>query len=177
VGHIYTSLNKVQFQHSNRSTEIVLGLKSTYQFNSKHDVANILLTVLTNITVTTLIIFHVLRSRCALSNIIPSEDVRLYTGVVAILIESALPPSILGIITAALLMTWNALIVPPSEGFQICYYLFSGLFFIFCVSSSLHLQVIFLQRSLVDSPPSDTLTAHDHIPSHNRPLRYEIPLP
>jgi hypothetical protein len=133
VGH--TSLNKVQFQHSNRSTEIVLGLISTYQFNSKYDTANILLLVATNVTVTTLITFHVLRARRTLLNILPLEDIRLYTGVVAILIESALPPSILGIITAALLMAWN---VPPSAELAICYYTVSSLFFIFCVSSRLH---------------------------------------
>jgi hypothetical protein len=175
VGH--TSLNKVQFKHSNRSTEIVLGIISTYWQNSEYSIANILLTVSTNVTVTTLITFHLLRARRTLSKILPLEDIRLYTGVVAILIESALPPNIFGIITVALLLARDSLNVPPSKGFLIWYYLFSSLFYIFCVSSTLHVQVIFLQRGLIDSPPSDTLTAHDHIPSHNRPLRYEIPLP
>jgi hypothetical protein len=150
---------------------------STHEHDSvragKYTIANNLLTVSTNVTVTTLITFHVLRARRTLAKILPLQNIRLYMGVVAILIESALPPSIFGIITAALSLHRDALAIPPSEGLLICYETFAALFYIFCVSPSL--QVVFLQRSLVDSPPSDTLTPNDHLPHHYRPLLHEVP--
>jgi hypothetical protein len=177
VGH--ASLTKVPFEYSNRCTETVFGLLSTHGHDSvrarKYGIANILLTVSTNVTVTTLITFHVLRARRTLAKILPLQDIRLYTGVVAILVESALPPSVFGIVTAALMLYNEALPVPPSEAFMISYYTVTALFYIFCVSPSL--QVIFLQRSLVDSLPLDTRTARNHISCHNRSLIYEIPLP
>ncbi|RXW15097.1 hypothetical protein EST38_g10758 [Candolleomyces aberdarensis] len=57
----------------------------------------------------------------------------LYTGVVAILIESALPLSVFGIIAAALLLVVNS--STSAAGPMVCFYLFDGLFFSFCVLS------------------------------------------
>jgi hypothetical protein len=144
----HASLTNVPFEYSNRSTETVFGLISTHEDDSvrfrKYAIANTLLTVSTNVTVTTLITFHVLRARRTLAKILPLQDIRLYTGVVAILVESALPPSIFGIITAALMLRQDALTVPPSEGFLICFSTLSALFYIFCVSPSL--QVFFFAK-------------------------------
>ncbi|KAJ2917981.1 hypothetical protein MD484_g2449, partial [Candolleomyces efflorescens] len=64
--------------------------------------ASTLLTVSTNIIVTSLITFHLLRARRNLGKVLPSADMRVYTGVIAILVESAAPLTILGIIAAIL---------------------------------------------------------------------------
>ncbi|RXW20762.1 hypothetical protein EST38_g5074 [Candolleomyces aberdarensis] len=61
-----------------------------------------MLTVCTNVLVTAIISFHLYRARRTLSQMLPSHDTRLYTGVVAILVESAVPLALLGPITAAL---------------------------------------------------------------------------
>jgi hypothetical protein len=135
--------------------EKVLGLISTYGHNSVHSrryrISNALLTISTNVTVTILIRFRVLRARCTLAKMLPLNNVRLYTGVVAILVESTLPPSIFGIVAVVLLLTAEHLNLPSSEGLVFCFYLFTGLYSIFCVSSSLQ---SYLSKHVVDSPPS-----------------------
>ncbi|KAJ2924158.1 hypothetical protein H1R20_g12937, partial [Candolleomyces eurysporus] len=92
--------------------------------------ASSLLTVSTNVVVTSLITFHLLRARRTLSKLLPSKDMRLYTGIVAILIESALPVTIFGIIQAALAHTSNR-----SEVEVVCLSVFDGLFSAFCALS------------------------------------------
>ena len=64
---------------------------------------------------------------------------RVYTGIVAILIESALPLSIFGIIEG-ILMRLAASGGNLSEAFLGSYYFFAGLFYAFCVGSSLHIS-------------------------------------
>ena len=59
-----------------------------------------LLTVLTNVIVTSMITFYLIRARRSLSQVLPSKSLRLYTGVVTLLIESALPLTIFGIMFA-----------------------------------------------------------------------------
>jgi hypothetical protein len=95
--------------------------------------ASTLLTVTTNITVTGLIAFRLLRARRTLSKVLPSADLRLYTGVVAVLIESALPLSFFGVLAAIMQQLDNHEFQVP-EAFPVCYGLFIGLFYIFCVS-------------------------------------------
>ncbi|RXW13101.1 hypothetical protein EST38_g12750 [Candolleomyces aberdarensis] len=56
-----------------------------------------ILTVSTNVMVTSMISFHLIRARRGLSKVLPSRDLKLYTGVVALLLESALPLAIFGI--------------------------------------------------------------------------------
>jgi hypothetical protein len=93
-----------------------------------------LLTVTTNIMVTGLIVFRLLRARRTLSRLLPSADLRPYTGVLALLIESALPLSLFGIISSTLQQKLtNA--SQETDGFLVCYALFTGLFYSFCVSS------------------------------------------
>lgn len=99
----------------------------------KFAAASTLLTVTTNIIVTGLIAFRLLRARRTLAKVLPSADLRLYTGVVAVLIESALPLSLFGII-AAILQQLDHNGYQVSEGFLACNALFIGLFYIFCVS-------------------------------------------
>ena len=94
--------------------------------------ASTFLTVSTNIVVTSLITFHLVRARRALAKVLPSADMRVYTSVVAILVESAAPLTIFGIIAAILQRTQSAM----SPGFNVCESLFDGLFYSFCVSSN-----------------------------------------
>ena len=95
-----------------------------------------LLTFRTNAFVTTLITFRLIRARLEVSKLSPMEDTRVYTGTVAILIESAAPLSLFGIPTAILELTGRRFrIVSNREAFTVVYMVFSGLFFAFCVSA------------------------------------------
>ncbi|KAJ2926143.1 hypothetical protein H1R20_g10959, partial [Candolleomyces eurysporus] len=101
-----------------------------------YSVASTLLTVSTNIIVTTLITIRLLRARRTLTKLLPSADVRVYTGVIAILIESAAPLALFGLITAVTILgqitgTMN----DSSEGVIVCMVLFDGLFYSFCALS------------------------------------------
>ncbi|RXW17397.1 hypothetical protein EST38_g8450 [Candolleomyces aberdarensis] len=92
------------------------------------------LTVTTNVVITGLISFRLLRARRSLSKLLPSADMHLYTGVVAILIESALPLSLFGILAAVMQQLGNSA-VGTSVGFLVCDPLFAGLFYSFCTLS------------------------------------------
>ena len=95
-----------------------------------------LLTVLTNVLVTALITFRLLRARHTLSKVFSKKHLQLYTGVVAILIESALPLTVSGVIAGALLLATTTISKsPPSAGYQVCLDMFYGTFYSFCVSS------------------------------------------
>jgi hypothetical protein len=87
------------------------------------------LTVSTNIVVTSLITFRLLRARRALAKVLPSADMGVYTGVIAILVESAAPVAVFGIVTAILQQ-----LTMRSPGYYVCQMLFDGLFYSFCVS-------------------------------------------
>ncbi|KAJ2936312.1 hypothetical protein H1R20_g772, partial [Candolleomyces eurysporus] len=90
-----------------------------------------MLIVLTNIIVTTLITNRLLRARRRLVKLLPSADVQVYIGVIAILIESAAPLTILGIILAALAL--RDLVIPQGSGGIIaCGRLFEALWYSFC---------------------------------------------
>ncbi|KAJ2923594.1 hypothetical protein H1R20_g13500, partial [Candolleomyces eurysporus] len=117
-------------------TYIVFWFISTYrdENNMRHTAASTFLTVSTNIVVTGLITFRLLRTRRALAKILPSVDAQVYTGVIAILIESAAPLTIFGIIAAILLQLEDSLI-GKSAGYFVCFYLFQGLFYSFCALS------------------------------------------
>ncbi|KAJ2936650.1 hypothetical protein H1R20_g465, partial [Candolleomyces eurysporus] len=97
---------------------------------AKFESARTLLTVSTNILATGLISFYLLRARYRLSYIFPPKELQLYTGVVAMLVESALPLSIVGIIYGALALAG----VPKThpEKFLVAWYTVSALFFTFC---------------------------------------------
>ncbi|RXW13393.1 hypothetical protein EST38_g12463 [Candolleomyces aberdarensis] len=100
----------------------------------KYSAASTFLTVSTNIIVTSFITFRLLRVRRALAMVLQSTDAQVFTGVIAILIESAAPLTIFGII-AAILQHLNGSQLHQSPGFLVCSYLFEGLFYSFCAIS------------------------------------------
>jgi hypothetical protein len=104
--------------------------------DTAYESARTFLTASTNVMVTTLISGYLIRARRNLSQLLPSRDMSLYTGVVAILIESALPLSVFGVIYAGIG------VVPDLPGptsaassFTVAYYTFGSLFYCFSVSS------------------------------------------
>jgi hypothetical protein len=98
---------------------------------TRYSAASTFLTVATNFVVTSIITFRLLRARHTLSKLLPTADARLYTGVISILIESAAPLTIFGVI-AAILQQIDA---QESPGYFVSLNLFVGLFYSFCVSS------------------------------------------
>jgi hypothetical protein len=88
------------------------------------------LTVSTNIVVTILITFRLLRARRTLAKVLPSADMRVYTSVIAILFESAAPLTIFGVIAAILQLAAQS---NRSPAFFVFNPLFGGLFYSFCV--------------------------------------------
>ncbi|RXW16538.1 hypothetical protein EST38_g9311 [Candolleomyces aberdarensis] len=104
--------------------------------NSTSYFASTLLIVSTNIIVTTLITIRLLRARRTLAEVLPSADVRVYIGVIAILIESAAPLTIFGIITAVITVARAAgAVYESSEEAMACNAFFEGLFYSFCTLS------------------------------------------
>ncbi|KAJ2926530.1 hypothetical protein H1R20_g10559, partial [Candolleomyces eurysporus] len=97
-----------------------------------YEVSRVFLTVATNLMVTGLIAYHLLRTRRSLSKLLPNQDNRLYAGPMAILIESALPLTVLGLAYAPFLVVP----LPKSNGavasFLVAYNTLNTLFYMFC---------------------------------------------
>jgi hypothetical protein len=104
------------------------------RLTSSTGAASTFLTVSTNIVVTSLITLRLLRARRALGKVLPSADMQVYTGVIAILVESAAPLTIFGVISA-ILQQFGAK-SNQSPGYYVCVTLFECLFYSFCVSSN-----------------------------------------
>jgi hypothetical protein len=104
------------------------------KFVASTNAASTFLTVSTNIFVTSLITFRLLRARRALAKVLPSVDMRVYTGVIAILVESAAPLTIFGIVAA--ILQQSSAKSNNSPGYYVCQVLFDCLFYSFCVSSN-----------------------------------------
>ena len=129
-----------------------------------------LLTVSTNVVVTSLITFRLLRARRALAKVLPAESLQVYTGVIAILVESAAPLTLFGIV-AAILQQLSAVLSVES---LVSSSVFDALFYSFCASSSIYLPY----PLCVLTPRSyDTVAfaAYDHLQSDDRTLVYEVP--
>jgi hypothetical protein len=128
--------NMVYADHTPDSQHIGLFITGVFVPNGKlvasTNAASTFLTVSTNIVVTSSITFRLLRARRALAKVLPSADMRVYTGVIAILVESAAPLTIFGTI-AAILQQLNARSTMPLE-YYVCLPLFDCLFYSFCVS-------------------------------------------
>lgn len=93
------------------------------------EIAAIFLTVLTNFMVTALITFYIRRERRALSDLqISPLDMRLYTGAVALVVESALPLTVVGLAFATLLAA------RPLDDSKLLMLPLSFLFYALCVS-------------------------------------------
>ena len=82
------------------------------------------LTVSLNIVVTSMICFRLLRARALTLGVLPPEMSRMYTSIVAMLIESAAPLSVLGI----------GLVVVTARSSPLTY-AFSDVWGLFCVES------------------------------------------
>ncbi|KAJ2917085.1 hypothetical protein MD484_g3325, partial [Candolleomyces efflorescens] len=132
--------------------------------------ASQLLTVGTNIIVTTLITFHLLRTRRTLSKLLhPSiqsgdprgvvleyrdtAESRMYTRVIAILIESAFPLSLLGVAAAIFQQVPVPRNQARAEAYLVWYHLVDGLFYSFCALSP-HMIIfrVTIGRSWLKSP-------------------------
>ena len=108
----------------------IIGVDAT-----RYSAASTFLTVSTNVVVTSLITFRLLIARRNLSKLMPTADARLYTGVISILIESAAPLTVFGII-GAILQQVDAYDtrIQKSPAYFVCLNVFVGLFYSFCVS-------------------------------------------
>lgn len=134
----------VTLTRSLESQHLVLFFLGTYNPDQGRGMseaaASTFLTVSTNIIVTTFITFHLLRARRSLEKLMPSADMRTYTGVIAILIESAAPLTVFGIISAIMQQLTTSLSDRPD--YIVSRFIFDGLFYSFCVSS------VYKERSL-----------------------------
>ena len=93
------------------------------------------LTVSTNIIVTAFITFRLTRARRIFGELLPSAaDLRIYTGVIATLVESAAPLAVFGV-AAAITQQLGVSSRSKDPALYVFYYLFQGLFYSFCVSS------------------------------------------
>ncbi|KAJ2913704.1 hypothetical protein MD484_g6717, partial [Candolleomyces efflorescens] len=125
--------------------------------------ASAFLTVSTNILVTSFITFRLLRARQTLQRILPSADVQFYTGVIAIMIESALPLTVFGII-AAILVQLDSSPPPKSPKYYVFDYLFQCLFYAFCgLSPHMIIFRVTTGRSFTKFPSSNDGVASNAI--------------
>lgn len=97
-----------------------------------------------DVVMTTLIVVRIIHLRRALFRLLPTQDFRLYTGPVAILIESALPLTIVGI--AATVFAYAIPVHMHSPFGNAAYRISFSLFYSFTVSRE--------HSSRVDCPPS-----------------------
>lgn len=139
---------------------------SSHNVNSKHEAAWIFMNVATNVMVTALISFHLLITRSSLSQIIPSKQLTLYHGVVAILIESALPLSVFGVIYASMLVGTVQEETKSLAMFDSARTVFSFLYYAFTVSLRLPCYSA-SELTLVD--PGYCTSSH-HFPNHDQPI-------
>ena len=101
--------------------------------------ARAFLTVSTNIMVTGLISFQLLQARRSLSIALPSADLKHYTSVVAIIIDSAAPLTVSGIIYAAVVASYQkaSSVRSSALGHYVAALNISAVFFYaFCVSGT-----------------------------------------
>jgi hypothetical protein len=92
-----------------------------------------------------LISFHLLQARHTLSKMLPAKNLKLYTGVMAILIESALLLTVSGIIYAAIVAAREQVAGPSLGPYAAAVNMFAFFFFCFCVSGP-------LSSATVDTP-------------------------
>jgi hypothetical protein len=122
--------------HTSDSQHLALFIAGTLLrsdgLNTSTAAGSTFLTVSTNIVVTSLITFRLLCARRALAKVLPSADMRVYTSVIAILVESAAPLSIFGVVAAILQQLGPKSTRSPR--FYVFDTLFQALFYSFCVS-------------------------------------------
>lgn len=131
------------------------------------------LTIATNIFVTSIITYRLLHARRRLSKVCPSQDMQHYTGVVAILIESAAPLTIFGIPTAILDTVGRRGATNHREKYIIAYMTLSSLFVAFCVSASKFLPI---SKDTFESPSffPEPFATYDHFPGDDRSVLDQV---
>jgi hypothetical protein len=82
----------------------IAGQRYSVEDMLKFEAASTFLTVATNLMVTASILFFLLSERLRLSRVFTPKQLGLYTGVVSMLIESALPLTVFGIMYAAVVL-------------------------------------------------------------------------
>ncbi|KAJ2929014.1 hypothetical protein H1R20_g8084, partial [Candolleomyces eurysporus] len=81
---------------------MVVGHQRSVEDADRYTIAWVTLIAVTNIIVTVLIASYLIRARRTLSKALPMRDMRIYTGVAAILTESALPLAFFGIVAVVM---------------------------------------------------------------------------
>jgi hypothetical protein len=101
-------------------------------------VTYIMLSVGTNIQVTALILFRLIKTRRTIAQVLPGNDLsQMYSETTAILIESAAPLALFGICAAAMVITriHAEAPIPIQARFVVADYTLSAIYYSFCVSS------------------------------------------
>ncbi|KAJ2930406.1 hypothetical protein H1R20_g6735, partial [Candolleomyces eurysporus] len=111
----------------NVSSEAYASIESAWVF----------LSVLTNVMVTALISFQLLHTRRIMLKLLPSasSDLNIYTGAVAILIESALPLSLFGLVYASIVVATPRRSTNAYASYLSAFNTFSCLFYAFSALS------------------------------------------
>ena len=125
-----------------------------------------LTSVATNVSVTSLIAYRLITARRRIATLNPGRDISAFTGVVAILIESAFPLSVLGIAYAVNLANTKPR-NSPEVGKEAASYILSSLYFAFLVRRSLTHRLSELQLNNITTV---TFTTNDHISRHDRKI-------
>ena len=102
--------------------------------------ASAFLTVATNIFVTSLISFRLVRARRNLQKSLPGRDMQVYTGDIVVLVESAAPLAVFGLVVAIIQTVGDRAIEAP--GYFVWSSLFQALFYSFCVRAFLDFHLI-----------------------------------
>lgn len=123
---------------------------TTSQVSNSREAIWVFLNVATNTLVTGLISFRLITSRKELARVLPSKDLNLYTGIVAMLIESVLPLTIAGLVYASVLVSKPE---SPTVASEVTNNLFSFIYYSLMVSSTCKpVKVLVLTRAQGLSP-------------------------
>jgi hypothetical protein len=100
----------------------------------QYSIPGIFLSISTTLIVTVMISIYLIHTRRSLSGVLPSRNLQLYTGIVAILVEAALPLSVFGLLLAATLLYPEKQSMHGVEVRKVLASIFSMLFYSFVVS-------------------------------------------
>lgn len=158
---------------------VVVGL-ATFSFYAADDKARIpvgmasawiYLNVFTNVMVTFLVSYPLLKARRNLLQILSKKDLDMYTGIVAMLIESALPLSVFGTVFAGLLVSTPKRTTEAMAQYDIAKNVLSFLYYAFAALAP-HMIIfrITTNKTWVNSAPYESSTA-----IHSEPIQFAPP--
>jgi hypothetical protein len=137
----------------------------------KLEIAAIYLTVSTNVMVTALIVFYILRERHAISRLqVKPLYSKLYTGAIALMIESALPLSVVGVVFATLYSVPAPSDLNLAPRFVKTEVVFSFLFYGLCVSLESRYSLPKADVPLIDFYVSVARPSYSHLPRYHRSI-------